>query len=73
MTTDEARARIINEPDFVNLPHFDFSLSKVLDKFPDGAPDVIVAKALMITEDDVSVQYEQIVRKLRRMMGVRRG
>jgi hypothetical protein len=70
LTTDEARKRLYNDPDFIALKRFGYSLKNLLDRYPDGCPDRIIASALMITEDDVATIYEQIIQKLRDRMGV---
>ena len=47
------------------LKKFDYSLRKVLQRYPDGAPDRVIAQALMITEEDVPLIWDQIVAKLK--------
>lgn len=69
-SSEETRKLIDTDPDFVNLKRFDYSLEKVLEKFPDGAPTRIIAQALMITEDEVEDEYERIIAKLRTAMKV---
>ena len=71
MTTSEAKARILSDPDFVNLPKYDYSIKNVLEKYPDGnVPDRVIAQALLMTEDDVETVYASVVAKLRRYMKV---
>lgn len=65
MTTEEAIRRINQDPDFVYLKRCDFSLEKLLERFPDGVPDRTVAQALMITTEDVERIYESIVARLK--------
>lgn len=65
MTTDEVLRKINSDPDFVYLKRFDYSLAKVLERFPEGAPDHTIAKALMMTPEDVEATYQRIVAKLR--------
>lgn len=61
--------KIYVDPDWVELRRFDNSLKKVLKRYPDGAPDRLIAQALGITEQEVQEQYDQIVEKLRRAVG----
>lgn len=73
MTSDEVRARLSQEPDFIYLPRFDFSLAKLMERYPDGVPDKLVAQGLMMTEEEVQSLFLGIVAKLRRTMGIRRA
>lgn len=57
------------DEDFIAIKRFDFSLSQLLERYPDGAPDSVIASALMIEEDEVALLYESIVDKLREIMG----
>lgn len=70
MTTEEAIQRIQNDPDFVALKRFEYSLEKVMERFPEGAPDRTIAQALMISEDDVPRLYAEIVVRLREKLKV---
>jgi hypothetical protein len=70
MSTSEIRKKIESEPDFVNLKRYDFSLEKLLDKFPDGVPNKMIAQALLMTEEEVEKIYQQVVLKLRKEMKV---
>lgn len=70
MTGDEARARLQSDLDFVYLPKFEFSLQKLMERYPDGVPDRLIAQALMLTEDDVEEMFQSAVLKLRKMMKV---
>lgn len=65
MTTEEAQSLIREDSDFVFLKRYDYSLSKVMDRFPEGAPDRTIAQALMITPDDVERIYSEILERLR--------
>lgn len=65
MTTEEAQQRINTEPDFVYLKRLDYSLARVVERFPDGAPDRTIAQALMITTEDVERIYADIVNRLK--------
>jgi len=66
---DESKKRILNEPDYINLKRFDYSLAKLMERYPDGAPDKVIASALMMTEVDVDELYEDVVQKLRALIG----
>lgn len=65
---DETQAKLRNDPDFILIKRFNNSLAKLLDRYPEGAPDRIIAQALGITEEEVVAMYDKIVVKLRGMM-----
>ena len=70
MTGSEARKRIRHDPNFVYLKRFDFSMEKLLDRYPEGVPNKLIAQALLITEEDVETIYNNIIEKLRKNMNV---
>lgn len=70
MTIDEVKKMIAEDPDYVYLKRHGYSLAKVLERYPEGAPNHVIASALMLTEDDVEFHYQRIVHKLRNIMGV---
>lgn len=57
--------RIEQEADFIDYPRLDNSLEKFMDEFPDGAPARVVARALQMTEAELSVVETGIINKLR--------
>jgi hypothetical protein len=59
------RHMLHNDPDFILLKRFDFSLTKALARYPDGMKDELIAAALGISEKAVSQRYDDIVAKLR--------
>ena len=52
---EEVRRRVDEEPDFVQLPRYDYSLAQTLDVHPDGLPADQVARALCV-EGAVAVE-----------------
>ena len=71
MTMTEIRQRVETDPDYINLKRFDFSLRKLLVRYPDGCPDHIIAQALILNESEVETTYNNVVIRLRTLMGVR--
>lgn len=61
MTEEEIKKRIATDPDFVFFPRFDNSLKKLKERYPQEAPDKIIAVALMIPEEEVEAMWEKIV------------
>jgi helix-turn-helix protein len=70
MNTAQAKQLIEEKEDFVYSKRFEYSLKKVMERYPDGCPDRIIAAVLLITEDEVQEIYETVVNKLRIGMGV---
>jgi hypothetical protein len=70
MNSIEAKKRVETDPDFIALKRFDFSLEKLLERYPDGCPDRIIANALLIPEHEVEELYQSAIIKLRGIMGV---
>jgi len=71
MNTAEAKDKVESDADFVNIKRFDYSLAKLIERYPDGCPDHIIAQALLVSEDDVGRLYADVVGKMRGLMGVR--
>lgn len=61
---------IDTDPDYISSKRFDYSLEKLLERYPDGCPDRVIASVLLIEEQEVEQYYVRIVEKLRRMMKV---
>lgn len=57
---------ISTHPDYINIKRFDYSLEKLLDRYPNGAPDRIIAQALDMTEDEMKELYQQALEKLKK-------
>lgn len=70
MNEEEARKKVHEEPDFVHSKRYDYSLAKLEERYPDGAPDNVIANALMIEEEEVEPEFDKVVVKLREKMGV---
>jgi hypothetical protein len=62
--------RLDVEADFILTKRFGYSLTKLLERFPDGAPDSVIATALGIEEGEVEVRYQAIVKSLQKSVGV---
>lgn len=68
--TEEVKWKILSEPDFVNLKRYDYSVEKVLERFPDGAPVKLIAQGLMMTEPEVEELLQSVIQKLRASLKV---
>jgi hypothetical protein len=67
----ELKDKVDNEPDFVNLKRYNYSLERLLERYQDSPiPDRVVAQALNLTEQELNEQFARLVTKLRDRMGV---
>jgi hypothetical protein len=70
MNIDDMRYRLRTEPDFIGMKRFDYSLAKLLERYPEGCPDKIIAQALLVSEPEVEEMYQKAIARLRIIMGV---
>ena len=66
MNFQTTRERIEQDPDFVNLKKFDYSLKRMLEKYPNGAPDRVISQALQIPEAEIDQRFQSILDKLKK-------
>lgn len=57
--------RVDTEPDFILSKKFGYSMQRLIERYPDGAPDEVIAQALGITPAEVEKEYQAIVLKIR--------
>lgn len=69
-SNEEIRTLIQTDPNYVNLSRYSCDLKKVLDRYPDGCPDHVIANALGVKEEDVPGLYQTVVFKLRSLLNV---
>ncbi len=70
MTLEEAKKRVETDPKFIYSKRFENSLEKCLERYPDGAPDKVIAQVLLLTEDEVEEIYQKVVKKLQKALKV---
>lgn len=68
MDKNELKKRILEEEDYIRCPKFNNSLNKFLAKNGDGVENKVIARLLMITEDEVEKLYIECVKDLREEM-----
>jgi hypothetical protein len=72
MASKEVRDQVDSTEDFVASGHHQHSLRRIRQRYPEGAPDHIVARALGRTEAQIRGMYAAATKKLRKLMGVSR-
>jgi glycerol-3-phosphate responsive antiterminator len=68
--SEEIKKKILSDHDFVNLKRYGYSVEKVLDRFPDGAPTKLIAQGLMMSEEEVEEMLQSVILKLRSALKV---
>jgi len=68
MDKDDIERRIREEVDYIRYPKLSNSLERFLNKHPEGVEDPVIARLLMITEEEVQKIYEEAIDKLRASM-----
>ena len=67
---DNYKELLQNNADYIVLNRYKNSLRKLLERYPDGVPDHIIAESLDLTEVELSKEYGEIVACLKHEMGV---
>lgn len=70
---EEIRQKIEEDVDYIYSKRFDYSLAKLLERYPEGAPTKVIAQSLLMTEEEVEVLFEGVIQKLRTIMKVEDG
>jgi len=70
MTLEEINELLHKDTDFIYSKRFDFSIEKLLERYPDGAPLKVIAQVLLITEEEVERLTQEAILSLRKKMKV---
>lgn len=70
MTPQQVRHKIDSDPDFIWSKRFDFSLKKLLERYPNGAPQHVIESALQMSSEEIEDTYDGIIDKLRLALNV---
>jgi hypothetical protein len=65
MNSNKLKELVKNDPDFIAIKRFNFSLKELLKRYEDGAPTRLIAQALAMTEEEVGELYQELLEKLR--------
>lgn len=64
-TREETKQKIETDPDFIYSSRYNNSLQKIIQKYPDGCSDKLIAQVLMLdNESEVEEIYQGIIKKL---------
>jgi hypothetical protein len=64
----EIAKRIQAEEDYIRCPKCHNSLLKFVTKNPDGVEDTVIARLLMMSEEEVKAIYEEAIERIRSQM-----
>lgn len=70
LSEEELTRRLEEDPDFIASKRLDYSIAVAQQKYPNGCPNKVIARALLIEEDEVDELYQIAVDTLRKTMGV---
>jgi len=62
------KKRILEEEDFIYCPRLGNSLSKLVEKNPDGVDDERIEKVLLMSQEDIKKWYNSALDKLRKVL-----
>jgi len=68
MTKEEVQHKLENDPNFIAIKRFDFNISKLLERYPNGCSDKVIAQALNMNETQLKELEEKVLAKLRDAM-----
>ena len=69
----ELRERIANDPDYIAMGRYSFSLKKLEARYQDGCPDHVIALAFGLTVEELEDEYQRIIACIQNKMGVESG
>ncbi len=62
---DELIKKILEDEDYIKAPKYGNSVAKFVAKNPDGADNKLIARVLLMTEDEVDKIVEEAVEMIR--------
>jgi hypothetical protein len=65
---EEAVKSVHTDPNYIAMRRYGNDINRLMKRYPNGAPDHIIATALLLEEDEVNRVYDMIVAKMRTIM-----
>jgi len=66
--TEEKKRKIAEEEDFIDYPKFKNSLKNLIDKYPNGVENDVIAKVLMLKQEEVEKIYQKSIEKIKKTL-----
>jgi hypothetical protein len=60
-----SQEKIATDPDYICAPKHNNSLATLIERYPNGAPDSVIARVLRIKPEQVKAIFEKILTKLK--------
>lgn len=67
---DIIKKQIMEEEDFIYCPRLGYSLTKLIDKNPDGVDDERLEKLLLMPKDEINKWYQNAIIKIRQFLNI---
>jgi hypothetical protein len=65
---DKLKDKIMNDPDFIYSPKYEFSLKKFVYRHDEGIEDSHAAKVLLMDPEEIEKIYKKAVENLKKIM-----
>jgi hypothetical protein len=66
---DLIRAKLRTDPNFVAIKHYNYDIKEIEARYEE-CPEHIAARALFITEEELAIETQLVILKLRNLMGI---
>lgn len=70
ITHDDVKLLLKEDPDFIFSKKFDFSLKNLLERYPEGVSNKMIAKVLLMSEIDVNKTLTDVLTKIRKRLKI---
>jgi hypothetical protein len=64
----DLKEKVINDPDYIYSPKYDFSLKKFIYRHDEGVENTHAAKVLLMEPDEIDKIYERAIKNLQEIM-----
>ncbi|MEX1013873.1 MAG: hypothetical protein WDZ80_01815 [Candidatus Paceibacterota bacterium] len=66
----DLKQRVLEEEDFIYCPRLRNSVSKMIEKNPEGIDNERIAKVMLMEEEEVETVFQSAILKLRKILKV---
>lgn len=70
LSKDEIKAKILNDPNFINSPKHNYDFNQLLENNPSGVNDNFAATLLLMTVDEFQAQMLETIKKYRQRLKI---
>lgn len=69
LTKEQILSSIKTDPDFIRSAEFKNSLNELMERYPEGVSDSVIARVLMVNKEKVQEIYEASLKVLKAAIG----